>query len=170
MQKQAKILLSIISVFSIINLTGCSVPKLAGAEDSIRLASTQQALGCKHIKNQQLSSCDGIGYPAQLRNVKNMMLNDVLTSGGNAYIINELSSGLGRCASADYEVYICPKGYNQASYIRIDTTKDGTITTKDYTKKSVEDRLTKIKKLYKEGILTEEEYKSKRKEIIKNNL
>jgi len=168
MNKEYKTLFAIISLSTLITLTGCSTPKLPGADKSVELATTQQAIGCKHIKHNLLSSCNGIGAPEQYRNTKKKMLNDVLTSGGNAYIIHELSSGTGRCGSADYDVYICPEGYNQASYIRLDSSKNGTISTEDYSKKSIEDRLEKINILYKKEILTEKEYLKKREEIINN--
>jgi len=138
-------------------LGGCGATVNPSASKSIKLSDTSKATGCNFITNHQLSSCVGFGPSAQYRNTKNMMINLVQKLGGNAYIVNELSAGVGRCGSADFDVYRCPNGYNQHTYVRID---------KEAEKDSTSKQLKKLKSLYIDGLITEEEYKIKRKAVI----
>ena len=143
----------------IVSIAGCTTRATPEAMISLNLKDTTTASGCQFITNKQLSSCKGIGAPAQLRNVKNSMLNTVIKEKGNAYIINEWSSGTGRCGSVDFDIYRCPKDYNQHTYIRIDENPKN---------ESIEIKLRKLKELYKDNLITEEEYKEKRKLLLNN--
>jgi len=142
-----------------ISLAGCTTRATHEAMISLNLKDTTTASGCQFITNKQLSSCKGIGAPAQLRNVKNSMLNTVIKEKGNAYIINELSSGIGRCGSADFDIYRCPKDYNQHTYIRMDENPKN---------ETIEIKLRRLKKLYEDKLITEDEYKDKRNILLKN--
>lgn len=143
----------------VVILAGCTTRATPEAMQSLNLKDTTTASGCQFITNKQLSSCKGIGAPVQLRNVKNGMLNTVIKENGNAYIINEWSSGTGRCGSIDFDIYRCPKDYNQHTYIRIDESPKN---------ESIEIKLKKLKELYKDKLITEDEYNEKRKLFLNN--
>ena len=142
-----------------VSLAGCSIRATPEAMKSLKLKDTATASGCQFITNKQLSSCSGFGAPEQLRNVKNSMLNTVIKEKGNAYILNEWSSGIGRCGSVDFDIYHCPKDYNQHTYIRIDENPKN---------ETIEIKLKKLKKLYKDKLITEDEYNEKRKLLLAN--
>lgn len=157
-----KALIVTTSALLFVGIQGCATEVIPEATKAIRLGSTAEATGCKFISNRQISSCVGIGVNAQYRNIKNMMINDVYSKGSNAYIVNELSSGIGRCGSADYDIYTCPAGYKLEKYTRT----IGVVKMQNVTPKTVPQKLTELKKMLKDGLITNQEYKTKRKKIL----
>lgn len=148
----------------VIGIQGCATDVMPEASKAIRLGSTAEATGCKFMMNRQLSSCRGFGAPSQLRNTKNMMINDVYERGANAYIINELSASAGRCGSADYDIYTCPKDYKLEKYTRT----LGVVKMQNINSKTVPQKLIELKKMLKDGIITRKEYQEKRKKLLDN--